>query len=80
MVVSGTTIVTPERSFSLDRRIETWLRSTMTQRRFNALVILNYNKSLVDKISLVKFASDFVDSLLNRRNDFGVFSEKDLKL
>ena len=52
----------------------------MTQRRFNALVILNYNKSLVDKISLVKFASDFVDSLLNRRNDFGVFSEKYLKL
>ena len=80
MVVSGITTVTPERSFSLARRIETWLRSTMTQRRFNALVILNYNKSLVDKLSLVKFASDFVDSLLNRRNDSGVFSEKDLKL
>ena len=52
---------------------------TMTQRRFNALAILNSTKSLVDKLPLVAVGSDFVDSQPNRRNDFGDFIE-DLKL
>ena len=48
MLVNGDTTVTTEGSFSMDRGIKTWLRSTMTQRRFNALASLNSNKSLVD--------------------------------
>ena len=51
----------------------------MTQRRFNALAILNSTKSLVDKLPLIAVGSDFVDSQPNRRNDFGDFTE-DLKL
>ena len=31
----------------------------MTQRRFNTLTILSLNNSLVDKLPLVKAASDF---------------------
>ena len=46
--------------------------STMAQRRFNALAILNSNKRLVDKLPLVKVASDFVDNCPNRRDDFRV--------
>ena len=36
---------TPERFFSVARRIKTWLRSTMTQRMFNALAIVNSKRS-----------------------------------
>ena len=55
-----------------------FLCSTMTQRRSNALAILNSNESLVDKLPLVTDASDFVDSRPSRRNDFRVLTEKDL--
>ena len=34
---------TPERFFSTLRRLETWLRSTMKQKRFNSLTLLNEN-------------------------------------
>lgn len=68
MLVYGATTTVPEKSFSMTRRIKTWLLSTMAQRRYNALAILNLNKRLVDKLPLVKVASDFVNSLLNRRN------------
>ena len=77
--VSGATTATPERSFSMARRIKTWLRSTMKQRRFNSLSILNSSKPLVDKLPLVKVANEFVEKRPNRRNEFGLFTESDLK-
>ena len=58
MLISGATTAAPERSFSMARRTKTWLCSIMTQR----------NKILIDKLSLVKISSDFVNSLPNRRN------------
>ena len=58
MLVNGATTATPKKSFSVTRGIKTWLHSTMTQRRFNALAILNSYKSLVDELPLVKVASD----------------------
>lgn len=79
MLVNGTTSATPERSFPMTRKMKTWLRSTMLQRRSNALGILNSNKILVDKLPPVKFVSDFVDSRPSRGNDFGFFTEEDLK-
>lgn len=78
MLVYGAITAVPEKSFSMTRRIKTWLLSTMTQRRYNALAILNSNKCPVDKLPLVKVASDFANSLLNRRNNFGAFTEEDL--
>ena len=79
MLVNGATSATPERSFLMTRKMKTWLRSTMLQRRSNALGILNSNKSLVDKLPPVKFVSDLVDSRPSRGNDFGFFTEEDLK-
>ena len=32
---------TPERSFWMQRRLKTWIRSTMAQKRYNSLAILN---------------------------------------
>ena len=66
------TNATPERSFSLARRVKTWLRSSMTKKRINALTILHSNKDIVDKLSLVAIGNDFVDNLLNRRNNLGI--------
>lgn len=62
MLANSATTATPKRSF--------------TQQRFNALAVLNSNKSLVDKLPLANVASDFVDSPANRRNDFGVFRQE----
>ena len=79
VLVSGATTATPERSFSMARRIKTWLWSTMKQRRFNSPSILKSSKPLVDKLPLVKVANEFVEKRPNRRNDFGLFTESDLK-
>ena len=79
VLVSGATTATPERSFSMARRIKTWLRSTMKQQRFNSLSILNSSKVLVDKLPLVKVANEFVEKRPNRSNELCLFTESDLK-
>ena len=78
VLITGTTRATSKRSFSLARRVKTWLRSSMTQKRFNALAILHSHKDIVDKLSLVAIGNDFVDNLPNRRNNLGTFSGSDL--
>ena len=75
MVTTCTTSATPERSFSLTRRVKTWLRCSMTQKRFNALPILHSYKDIVDKLRLVAIDNDFVDNFTNRRNNLGAFSD-----
>ena len=69
---TGAANATPERSFSLARRVKTWLRSSMTKKSINALTILHSNKDIVGKLSLVAIGNDFVDNLLNRRNNLGI--------
>lgn len=76
MLLNGATIATPQRTFSMIRRINSWLRLTMTQQRFNALPILSSNKSLVDKPPLVKITSDFIDSRPNPTNYFRVSQQR----
>ena len=75
--VGAATSATPERSFSLARRLKTWLRSIMSQKRFNALTILSFYKELVDKISLVDVANEFIDSKPMKKGFFGKFSKDD---
>ena len=77
-LVAGATSATPERTFSLARRLKTWLRSTMTQKRFNSLSILSFHKDLTDKLSLVDVANEFVESKPARKNIFGKFVKDDL--
>lgn len=78
VLTNGATSATPERSFSMMRRIKTWLRSRMTQKRLNSLCILHDNKTLLDKISLVKVANVFVGEQPERENIFGIFSDEDI--
>ena len=79
VLVSGARTATPERSFSMARRIKIWLRSTMKKWRFNSLSILNSSKPFVDKLPLVKVTNEFVEKRPNYRNEFGLFIESDLK-
>ena len=80
VLTNGSTSATTERSFSMARRMKTWLRSTIKQKRFNSLVVLNTHKEILDELSLVEVGNDFVDGRPTRRNEFGVFLETDLSL
>jgi hypothetical protein len=62
-----------ERSFSTLRRLKTWLRSTVGQRRLNHLAVLNIHSARLDAIDMTAVARDFVAKNDGRRNDFGSF-------
>ena len=73
LLVNPVTTATPERSFSLARRIKTWLRSTSTATRFNSLSILHPHKSVTDSIDLVEVANEFTSKCDSRKRIFGRF-------
>lgn len=78
LLVNPATSATPERSFSLARRVKTWLRATMTQKRFNALAMLNYHKEVTDALDLVKVGNQFVSLHQERYQKFGNFQASDI--
>ena len=57
---------------------QTWLRSTMGQKRYNSLSVLNAHTDIVDNLSLVDVAERFTKAKARSRNEFGTFTEKDL--
>ena len=77
ITVNPATSCTPERSFSTARRIKTWSRSTMTNKRFNSLAILNTYKALTDDIDLLKVGNEFVSKYDERFHQFGRFVQED---
>jgi len=68
---------TAERTFSVLRRVLTYLRSTMTEQRLNNCLLLHTYKDLTDNIDLLAIAKEFiaVGVTNERRNYFGVFPE-----
>ena len=50
LLVNPAISATGERSFSAARRIKTWLRTNMSQRRFTHLALLNSHKTRTDNI------------------------------
>ena len=62
-----------ERSFSALRRVKTYLRSTMTQRRLNNTMVLHVHKEETDQLSLVDVANDLTQWSDHRKNYFGRF-------
>ena len=79
LLVNPATSCTPERSFSAARRMKTWLRSTMTNKRFNSLSILNIHKNLTDKLDLVDGGNEFVSLYDSRHHYFGKFENSDFR-
>ena len=66
---------TAERSFSTLRRLKTYLRSSMSQKRLNHVVLLNTHKELVDKICIHNIAREFVSRNERRIDFFGNVSD-----
>ena len=73
LLVNPANSATPERSFSLARRVKTWLRSTMAQKRFNAIAILSSHKDLMDTLDLISVGNEFVSLHDSRFYTFGKF-------
>ena len=62
-----------ERSFSALRRLKTWLRTTMTQRRLNHISICHVHQEQLDNINVHELAKLFVQKSEIRRGIFGTF-------
>lgn len=73
ILISPATNATSERSFSALRRLKTYLRSTMTQKRLNHCAILHVRKEDCDRLDLVAVANDFVGDNEYRKGLFGKF-------
>ena len=78
VLICAATSATPERTFSQARGLKTWLRSTMSQKRFNSLAILSFHKEITDKISSIDVANEFVELKPMRKSIFGKFGKDDL--
>ena len=62
-----------ERSFSGMRRIKSFLRTTMTQKRLNHLMILHIHKMLTDNLCVKRIANEFVSRKEDGLRIFGKF-------
>ena len=60
-----------ERSFSCLRRLKTWLRSTMTQKRFTHLALLSTHRDTVTHLELTPFLNEFCRKTPERASVFG---------
>ncbi len=67
------TTATAERTFSVLRRLKTYLRSTMTQKRLNHILLLHIYKDHTDDINLREIAQSFIMAKQSRQNYFGSF-------
>ena len=65
------TSATAERTFSVLRRMKTYLRSTMTQERLNNVMLLHIYKELTDETNLEEIAQSFSTANDRRMNFFG---------
>ena len=67
------TSATAERTFSTVRRLKSYLRSTMSQKRLNHVVLLHTHKERTDALDLLTIAKEFVSANDRRRCYFGHF-------
>ena len=62
---------TAERSFSALRWLKTWLRSTMTQPRLNAVAVCHIHQDILDSLNVSKLAEEFASRSDIRKGLFG---------
>lgn len=67
------TSTTAERTFLSLRRLKTYLRSTMTQKRLNHVILLHTHKKNTSDLNLYQIAQDFVSRNSRRVQFFGNF-------
>lgn len=71
LLVIPSSTATGERSFSLLRRVKSYLRSTMTQQRLNHLCILHAYKDMVNEIDIDRLMDEFINRNERRVLHFG---------
>ena len=64
---------TAERTFSVMRRVKTWLRSTMSSSTLNNKMFPVIHKERFDKVDVENIAKEFVSKNEKRQNYFGKF-------
>lgn len=67
------TSVTSERSFSSLRRLKSYLRSTMGQKRLNNLAVMLAHREILDALDLRPIINDFISRSSVRRSTFALF-------
>jgi len=60
-----------ERSFSVMRRVKTWVRSRSGQNHLNNIMFAHIHKTAMDQINFEKVASDFINLNDERKRYFG---------
>ena len=60
IIINPATNAASERTFSALRRIKTYLRTTMTEARFNHLMLLYVHKDKTSALCMVEIANDVV--------------------
>ena len=60
------------------RNVKSYLRSTMTQKRLNHLMVLYVHKNLTDSLDLVQVSNEFVSGSEHRMTVFGTFDTSDI--
>jgi regulator of extracellular matrix RemA (YlzA/DUF370 family) len=73
LIVVPATSCEAERSFSALRRLKTWLRSTMSQRRLNSIAVCNVHQCYLDTVNIQTVANEFISSVDRRVQLFGKF-------
>ena len=66
-------IAAGERSFSVQRRIKSYTRNAMADKRYNNLLVLHMHKKRTDKLDLLEIAKQFVTCNDRRMKFFGKF-------
>ena len=78
LLVNPSTSASAERSFSLFRRLKTWQRSTMTQKQYNSLAILQEHKARTDTLNLIDIGNEFVSKYQQQQITFSKFENSDM--
>jgi hypothetical protein len=71
LIVSPASSAEPERSFSALRRLMTWMRSTMSQTRLNAVAVCHVDQDILDAIDIAALVKLFVSRNDTRLYMFG---------
>lgn len=73
LLVIPATSCEAERSFSGLRRLKTWLRSTMSQQRTNAVAVCHVHQKYLDCLDTRELVNDFIGNNERRVHLFGKF-------
>ena len=68
------TSATSERTFSALRRLLTYMRSSMTEKRLNNCLLLHIHKELTNSLDLISIAKEFIGRHDERKKYFGNFT------